>query len=269
MKKLRPITPHSIITAKLERIVNDPSLELTSASVQAELDHCYQLARGLDQYIEENTTKEPDQLALISRLTQEYDWDVNRNDGDTFLEAEMLSGHVEGQFLNVLVSATQSKKILEIGLFTGYSAISMARGFSGDGEIVACEVDLEVAKIAKENIKKFNFEGTIDVKIGPALNTLRDLSEQGAVFDLVFVDADKPNYINYVKYILDHNLVRVGGLIVADNTLLQGEVYLGKGYQSEAGRAMCDFNEYLRNETRVEQVLIPLRDGVTLAERKK
>ena len=115
----------------------------------------------------------------------------------------------------------------------------------------------------------FGLENIIDVRIGPALDTLRDLSKQGFVFDLVFVDADKPNYKNYVKYILDHNMIEVGGLIVADNTLLQGEVYLGSSHQSEAGRAMCDFNQYLRAENRVEQVLIPLRDGVTLAERKR
>ena len=181
----------------------------------------------------------------------------------------MLSGKVEGQFLNFLVSSTKSRNILEIGLFTGYSAISMARGLSHGGKIIACEIDCEVASIATENIKALGLENIIDVRIGPALDTLRDLSEKGFVFDLVFVDADKRNYKNYVKYILDHNIVGIGGLIVADNTLLQGEVYLGRSHQSEAGRAMCDFNQYLTAENRVEQVLIPLRDGVTLAERKR
>ena len=89
------------------------------------------------------------------------------------------------------------------------------------------------------------------------------------IFDVVFVDADKPNYINYVKFILDNSLIQKGGIIVADNTLLQGEVYLEESERSKAGQAMSDFNEYLKNEPRVEQVLIPLRDGVTLAERKR
>ena len=269
MKKLRPITPHSILTEKLEQIVKDPSLELTTASVQEKINHCFLLASGLDRYLEENTSEESDQLASISRLTREKDWSSNRNETDVLLEPEMLSGKVEGQFLNFLVSSTKSRNILEIGLFTGYSAISMARGLSHGGKIIACEIDCEVASIAAENIKALGLENIIDVRIGPALDTLRDLSEKGFVFDLVFVDADKRNYKNYVKYILDHNIIEIGGLIVADNTLLQGEVYLGRSHQSEAGRAMCDFNQYLTAENRVEQVLIPLRDGVTLAERKR
>ena len=268
MKKLRPITPHSIITAKLERIVQDPSIKLSSATIQAELKKCYQLASGFDPYIEKNTTTEPDKLASISRLTRGYDWITNRNDGDVFLEAEMLSGHVEGQFLKFLISATRSEKILEIGLFTGYSAIAMALGLPENGKIVACEIDQEVAGIAEKNIQQFGLERTIDVKTGPALDTLQDLSEKNAIFDLVFVDADKQNYINYVKFILDNSLIQIGGIIVADNTLLQGEVYLEESERSEAGQAMSDFNDYLKSESRVEQVLIPLRDGVTLAERK-
>ena len=269
MEKLRPITPHSIITAKLERIVQDPSLKLSSATVQAEIKECYQLASGFDPYIEKNTTTEPDKLASISRQTREYDWITNRNDGDIFLEPEMLSGHVEGQFLKFLISTTKSEKVLEIGLFTGYSAIAMARGLSDTGKIVACEIDHAVAEIAKKNIQDFGLENTIDVKIGPALDTLKKLSKKNSIFDIVFVDADKPNYINYVKFILDNNLIQKGGIIVADNTLLQGEVYLEESERSKAGQAMSDFNEYLKNEPRVEQVLIPLRDGVTLAERKR
>ena len=180
----------------------------------------------------------------------------------------MLSGHVEGQFLKFLISATRSEKILEVGLFTGYSAIAMALGLPENGKIVACEIDQEVAEIAEKNIQQFGLERTIDVKIGPALDTLQDLSEKNAVFDLVFVDADKQNYLNYVKFILDNSLIQIGGIIVADNTLLQGEVYLEESERSDAGQAMSDFNDYLKSESRVEQVLIPLRDGVTLAERK-
>ena len=101
------------------------------------------------------------------------------------------------------------------------------------------------------------------------MDTLKKISKQNLSFDFIFVDADKQNYTNYVQYILKSNLLRIGGLCVVDNTLLQGEVYLDRVDRSEAGHAINAFNQYLNNEKQMEQVIIPLRDGVTVSERIK
>ena len=101
------------------------------------------------------------------------------------------------------------------------------------------------------------------------MDTLKKISKQNLTFDFVFVDADKQNYTNYVQFILKSNLLRIGGLCVVDNTLLQGEVYLDSSERSEAGQAINLFNQYLNNEKQMEQVIIPLRDGVTVSERVK
>ena len=269
MKTLRPITPHSILTEKLKQLRNDPSLKETSDNFQKELNRVYLLASGLDKYLEENTTSEPSSLASLSQETRKFDWETDRGKHDVFLEAEMLSGHVEGQFLKTLVSATKSKNILEIGMFTGYSAISMARGLPDDGELIACEIDAEAAAIAEKSIRSAGLEKKIKIIIGPAMDTLKKISKQNLTFDFIFVDADKNNYTNYVRYILKSNLLRIGGLCVVDNTLLQGEVYLDRVDRSEAGHAINLFNQYLNNEKQMEQVIIPLRDGVTVSERVK
>ena len=117
------------------------------------------------------------------------------------------------------------------------------------------------------NYKLAGFGGKVRLELGPALASLETLAKDSEKFDLVFVDADKPSYREYVKYMLDHGLVEVGGVFLIDNTLLQGEVYLGEVDRGVAAAAIHDFNDYLTNEPRIEQVLIPLRDGVTLARR--
>ena len=177
----------------------------------------------------------------------------------------MLSGHVAGKFLKILVSGLKAKNILEIGVFSGYSAIAMAEGLDDGGNIIACELDKRAAEFAEDQFKKAGVSDKITMKIGPALESLHNLADEKSKFDMVFLDADKHNYENYVRFILDNNLLSVDGLLVIDNTLLQAEVYLDNHEFSVPGKAIASFNEYITNETRVEQVIIPLRDGVTLA----
>ncbi|MEC8622374.1 MAG: class I SAM-dependent methyltransferase [Pseudomonadota bacterium] len=265
--ELRPVTPISILAKKMEQLLETHADLIQSRSGLAEdLELCYQIAAGLDPYTEKHTTQESAALKRLSEQTKNYDW--SDSDNPEFvrgLEAEMLSGHVEGKFLKILVAGLKAKNILEIGVFSGYSAIAMAEGLDAGGNIVACELDKRAAEFAESQFKKAGVADKITMKLGPALQTLQGLADQRSKFDLVFLDADKHNYENYVRFILDNNLLSTDGLLVVDNTLLQAEVYLDNHECSVPGGAISSFNEYMTNESRVEQVIVPLRDGVTIA----
>ena len=265
--ELRPVTPISILAQKLDDILETHIDVISSKPLLAkDLELCYQIASGLDPYTEKHTTQESSALKRLAEQTKNYDWtDSDNPDFVIGLEAEMLSGHVEGKFLKILVSGLKAKNILEIGVFSGYSAIAMAEGLAAGGNIVACELDKRAAEFAVDQFKKAGVSDKITMKIGAALETLQSLADEKSKFDMVFLDADKHNYENYVRFILDNNLLSADGLLVVDNTLLQAEVYLENHECSVPGGAISSFNEYMTNESRVEQVIVPLRDGVTLA----
>ncbi|MGA9519985.1 MAG: class I SAM-dependent methyltransferase [Myxococcaceae bacterium] len=170
--------------------------------------------------------------------------------------AQMQVGPLEGAFLRLLVRLTGAKRILEIGTFTGYSALCMAEGLPEDGELITCEVNPKAEAMARRYFGESPHGRKIQIRMGPALDTLRTL--QGPL-DLVFIDADKEDYAAYFDAVLP--LVRPGGLIVADNTLWSGRVL---DPQAESDRAIVAFNEKVAKDPRVEKVLLTVRDGVTL-----
>ena len=180
----------------------------------------------------------------------------------------MLSGHIEGQTLKMFVSMTGAKRILEIGMFTGYSALVMAEALPEEGVLVACEVDRYVAEFAKTCFAASPHGNKISVIVAPALESLRELAAKGETFDLVFIDADKKGYVDYFKILLDGGLLAANGWICVDNTLLQGQPYLSPERQTANGAAIARFNRVVADDPRVEQVLLPLRDGLTLIGRK-
>jgi caffeoyl-CoA O-methyltransferase len=207
-------------------------------------------------------------LAALVHRTQTEDWKQRSANGETIqpLEQEMLSGHVEGQVLKFFVHLTQAKRVLEIGMFTGYSALAIAEALPPDGQIVACEVDPFAAAIAQACFDRSPDGHKILVKIAPAMVTLRYLADAGETFDLVFIDADKAGYIDYLNILLEGSLLANNGLICVDNTLMQGQPYLN-GEATPNGTAIAAFNQAVVNDPRVEQVLLPLRDGLTLIRR--
>lgn len=264
----RPVTPSTILAATLAQL--SARLDATDAvddGLRAELRRAAQLAGGLDPYLSRCTTPESEALAGLARRTQAEDWG-RRAAGSPGapLEQEMLSGHVEGQLLQFLVHVTRAERVLEIGMFTGYSALAMAEALGEGGRVVACELDDYVADVARECFAASPDGHRITVEVGPATQTLGRLSAAGETFDLVFVDADKAGYAGYLDALLDTDLLAPGGLVCVDNTLMQGEPYL-PGEQSANGRAIADFNERVAADPRVAQVLLPLRDGFTLIRR--
>ncbi|XP_059415906.1 uncharacterized protein LOC132151654 isoform X2 [Carassius carassius] len=214
------------------------------------------------------SSQESEPLAELYRKSISHDWNKVHEDGKTFfrLPITCITGQVEGQVLKMLVHMSKAKRVLEIGMFTGYGALSMAEALPENGQLIACELEPYLKEFAQPIFDKSPHGKKISVKTGPAMDTLKELAATGEQFDMVFIDADKHNYINYYKFLLDHNLLRIDGVICVDNTLFKGRVYL-KDSADDCGKALRDFNQFVTDDPRVEQVIIPLRDGLTIIRR--
>ena len=175
-------------------------------------------------------------------------------------QARMLSGQMEGTLLQTLVAALGARRVLEIGTFTGFSAQMMAAALSEDGELVTCDLDPKAITIAGTFFGRSPHGHKISLREGPALETMRSL-EPG--FDLVFIDADKENYINYYEEAL--RLLSPNGLIAVDNVLWSGRVLDPK---EESDRAIVAFNEHVAADDRVSQVVLTVRDGLMLVRKR-
>ncbi|MFL6623726.1 MAG: O-methyltransferase [Sulfurifustis sp.] len=195
-----------------------------------------------------------------SPLLEEVQAFTTRNCAD----AQMLIGPLEAAFLQLLVRLSGTRRVLEIGTFTGYSALAMAEALPPDGEIMTCEIDVARAEIARGFFARSPHGRKIVLRVGPALHAFDALSDAHP-FDLVFLDADKENYINYYERALPR--LKVGGMIVADNVLWYGRV-LDKKDEAESTRAIVDFNDLVRRDPRVECVMLPLRDGVSVIRKR-
>jgi predicted O-methyltransferase YrrM len=173
--------------------------------------------------------------------------------------------------LKFLLHLASARRVLEIGMFTGYSALAMAEALPEDGVVVACEIDPAVARFARDCFAESADGHKITIEVGPAIESLRRLAERGrddpeSRFDFAFVDADKAGYSDYVEFLLTSDLLSPRAVIAVDNTLMQGQPYADSDL-SVNGAAIAGFNAALTYDRRVEQVLIPLRDGLTLIRR--
>jgi caffeoyl-CoA O-methyltransferase len=173
----------------------------------------------------------------------------------------MMVGRVEGQFLGSLVRSTGAKRILELGTFTGYSSISMALALPDDGRLVTCDVNPETTEIARRYATEAGVVDRIDYRTGPALETIAQLDGE---FDLVFIDADKPNYLNYYDATLPKLAPR--GLMILDNTLWSGRV-ADPNEDDENTQAIRAINDRVRDDPRVNNVLLTVRDGMNVVWR--
>jgi predicted O-methyltransferase YrrM len=177
--------------------------------------------------------------------------------------ARMLSGHLQGQVLTMFSKMIQPERILEVGTFTGYSAICLAKGLTETGKLITLELDDELEDMAKKYFNKAGLQKKIIQLIGKALEIIPSLSEK---FDLVFLDADKCEYVDYYNLVFDK--VRSGGYIIADNTLWSGKVLDTPMSADEQTIGITNFNELIKNDSRVEKVILPLRDGITIVRKK-
>ena len=205
----------------------------------------------IERYAEEHTTRPEPLLAELAQETRE-----------TMESPQMLTGTVEGRFLELLVYASGARRVLELGTYSGYSALSMAAGLPADGLIDTCELDETRASVARRYVERSPYADRIQIHLGPALETIGRLEGE---FDFVFIDADKPNYVNYYEAVLPRLTER--GFIAADNTLWSGRV-LDDGDDDEGTRAIKAFNEHVNADSRVISVILSVRDGVTLIRPK-
>jgi caffeoyl-CoA O-methyltransferase len=264
----RPVTPLGIIAANLETLAQQArTLGYADPQFAALLAETSRLAGGFDAYLEEMSSPASPLLVELAAETARRDWTRLHESGTTglALEQEMLSGHLEGRFLNLLVRATRAKRILEIGVFTGYSALAMAEALPEDGRLVACEIDAYAANVARTWFDRSEHGRKIRVRVGPGRTTLEQLLAAGESFDFVFIDADKASYGAYVDALFGSALLEPDGLVCVDNTLMQGEPYLGA--RTHNGEAIAAFNRQVAADPRLEHVLLPIRDGLTLIRR--
>ena len=204
----------------------------------------------VEQFAHDHTTPEPD---LYARLREET--------YRTMTRPQMQVGLIEGRFLKMLVRLISARNVLEIGMFTGYSTLMMAEALPDDGRLITCEIDPRAEAIARKYFAESPHERKIMIRMGPALETIKTLS---GPLDLVFIDADKPNYSNYYEACFP--LVKPGGLIVGDNVLWSGKVVDPK---DDDTRAIVAFNELVQSDPRVENVCLTVRDGMMLAWKRK
>jgi caffeoyl-CoA O-methyltransferase len=203
----------------------------------------------------------PDEIEAYAERYTTARWDVfDRLGAETEASRQdhgMMVGVLEGAFLNFLVYLTRAKRVLEVGTFTGWSSIAMARALPPDGSIVTCDVNEETTAVARRYAEEAGVADRIEFRVGPGLETLATLE---GPFDLAFIDADKEGYIDYYDAILPK--LAPGGTIAADNTLF------GSDADGPIGHAIAHFNEHVLHDDRVEAVLLPLREGVTLIRRR-
>ena len=204
----------------------------------------------LDQYIEAMSSPQGDLLHELERET--YLRVIN---------ARMISGHIQGKLLEMLVRMLRPRRILEIGTFTGYSALSMAAGLEEGAYIDTCEVDDELEMIAADFFERSGLGDKIRQHIGSALEIAPKLGEK---YDLVFIDGDKREYTAYYEMLFEHNPLHSNSFILADNILWYGKVVEEVARKDKQTAEIVAFNEYVRNDSRVENVILPLRDGINL-----
>jgi predicted O-methyltransferase YrrM len=205
----------------------------------------------VEEYAEAHTTPDGELFERLAAETREKT-----------TAPQMMVGRIEGQFLATLVRLGGARRVLEFGTFTGYSSISMASALPPDGRVITCDVDPEATAIARRYMDESGHGDKIEIRLGPALETIRELE---GPFDLVFIDADKENYRNYYEASLP--LLAGDGLLVADNVLWSGRVVEEGGDAST--EAIKEFNEHVRRDTRVISVMLTVRDGMTLVRKRE
>ena len=207
----------------------------------------------LAQYAEAHTSPEPEILRQLNRETHAK-----------VLSPRMLSGHLQGRVLALLSHLLKPMRVLEIGTYTGYSALCLAEGLAAGGKVITLDVNEELERLVQRYVEKAGMTDRVDFRIGRAADLIPQLDE---TFDLVFIDADKANYGLYYDLVFDK--VRPGGIIVADNVLWSGKVVQPEATKKDKElRAILAFNARIQQDDRVENVLLPMRDGLMVIRKK-
>lgn len=211
------------------------------------------LSTELEKYLENHTSPVNELLVELRRETYQKT-----------TQPHMLSGDYQGQFLSIISRLIQPKTILEIGTFTGYSALCLAEGMAKDGKLITIDRNEELMYLPKKYFDQSPYADQIDFKIGNALDVLDELKDE--IYDLVFIDADKSNYINYYEKVIGQ--VRKGGVLLVDNVLWYGKVLEEAKPNDKDTQVLKEFNDKVAKDDRVEVVILPIRDGISLIRKR-
>ena len=209
-----------------------------------------EIRNELTEYADAHTSGESDVLRELREHCYEH-----------YEDSAMLSGFYQGRVLSMLSHMMQPQVVLEIGTYLGYSALCLAEGLVDGGKVITLDIQEDTNTVARSYVEKTEYKDKIDFILAPAVNIIPNLAE---TFDLVFIDADKPNYSNYYKLVFDK--LRPGGFIIADNVLWSGRVLDEE--KDENTQALSEFNELVLADERVENVLLPIRDGLMIIRKK-
>lgn len=210
------------------------------------------ISEELNRYVTEHTTEE---TGLLEKL--------NRQTHLKVLNPRMLSGHFQGRLLSMLSKMIRPVNVLELGTYTGYSALCLAEGLAEGGKVTTIDINEELEEFVRGFIEEAGMEDKIEYLLGNAMEIIPSLDQQ---FDLVFIDADKSNYMNYYNLVFDK--VKPGGYIMADNVLWSGKVTAAYEKADKDTRLIMDYNKMVQEDERVENILLPIRDGILLARKK-
>lgn len=207
------------------------------------------ISEALEDYVAQHSENEPELLARLNKETHQK-----------ILQPRMLSGHFQGRFLSLISKLTRPKAILEIGTYTGYAALCLAEGLAENGTLDTIDNNEELYDFQRKYFDESAWGTQIRQHLGNALEIIPTLNKK---FDLVFIDADKENYINYFNMIVP--MMNQGGLILSDNVLWSGKVLEEVKANDKSTKVLLEYNEILKNDPRVETVLLPIRDGLTMS----
>ena len=211
----------------------------------------YFLPEALDEYVVSHSEQEPELLQELTRETY-----------PKILQPIMLSGPYQGRVLSIISKLINPKYVLELGTFTGYSTLCLAEGLQSEGIIHTIDINEELVDFQRKYFDKSNFGNQITQHTGSAIDIIPTLNLK---FDLIFIDADKPNYSNYFHLVIDK--LNKGGIILSDNVLWHGKVVEPVSEKDTSTKAVLDYNTLLINDKRIETVVLPIRDGLTISRR--
>lgn len=212
----------------------------------------YFLPQKIDDYVVAHSENEPDLLQQLTRETYQK-----------ILQPIMLSGPYQGRVLSMISKLVNPQNILELGTFTGYATLCLAEGLQKDGTIHTIDINEELEDFQRKYFDLSGYGHQIHQHIGSAIDIIPTLNK---TFDLVFIDADKPNYLNYFHLIIDK--LNPGGIILSDNVLWHGKVVEPLNEKDLSTKILLEYNDLLKNDSRVETVLLPIRDGLTISRKK-
>lgn len=210
------------------------------------------ISKDLSDYCDTHTKPETNVLAKLNRETHLK-----------VVSPRMLSGHLQGRFLSLISKLQQPKLVVEIGTYTGYSALCLAEGIASEGKLISIDVNEETSAFAKSFIAQTEFVNKIELVVADAKEYIKTINLE---IDLVFIDADKKNYLTYYDLVIEK--LSKGGLIIADNVLWSGKITMPEKDMDRETLALHQFNQFVQHDERVENVLLPIRDGLMIVRKK-